>query len=249
MNITRKIYQNLASKGFTGILIVGEPSIGKSMLACGICREISSTDGISSSVDSDEAWEYAIKQCVYTPARFDQELDGYNFKNKRRVIVWEDIGTTAGKYAFTLGFKYLNYLKANMDLIRTNLDCLIMTTPTDNDLLNFLGGYGFLKINITKLTKWNRLATTYHKVNKSKSGLICMRWQRWFYDTFSCYCPTKWYREYLDHSEREKVSRDFRKKMVEQYEISYKRMMLNNKKIDKQLKELEDDETKGFGES
>jgi len=241
MNITRKIYQNLATKGFTGILITGEPSIGKSMFACAICREIASTDKKVPGVKSKEAWKWAINNCVYTPKRFDEELEGYSFYNKRRVIVWEDIGTTAGKYAFTLGFKYLNYLKANMDLIRTNLDCLIMTTPSESDLLDFLGNYGFLKINIVKgRGKWDRLATTYHKVNKSKTGSIRRVWQKWFYDTYSAYCPDDMYKYYLEHSQREQVSTDLRKKMVEAYEISKKRMIYNNKKLDKDLKELDD---------
>jgi hypothetical protein len=198
LNTTRMILKAQKDDGFYPTIIVGPQSIGKTTYAFAVGRELAVVNGIADSINDDTAWKWAIDQCIYSTEDFINIRKQHHFKNKRLFVIWEDAGTTAGSYAFARGWKYPDALKAQLDLIRTSVTSLLITSPTHSDLFKFIRRYAFYKTKISIANQnHQRRAATYHKVNKpNKSGDERLVWQFYFDDYYSSLAPDKWYGDY-----------------------------------------------------
>lgn len=168
INLTTDIMNARARHGFIGATVIGPPGIGKSVYCMLIAKELYylTEKEKGNNPTSDECWEFAINQIVHSTEQLAKGLQGYNYRNKRLIIIWDDAGVGAGSYAFSKGYKYLDALTNALNLIRTSCDCLLITTVAWEGLGKFIRNMPYFRINISKSghNKYDRMAITRYKV-------------------------------------------------------------------------------------
>ena len=196
MNIAKTILKNRKTSSFYGAVIVGLQGCGKTTLALNVAREIIIHDTKCSNLES---WDEAMKLVVHSFEELLDRIEGATYNNKRKLIIWDDAGVSLGTYAHTKGFATIDDLQGVINLIRTSVEALIITTPALSGLVKFLREYNFYKIEITKAEGggWQRRATTRHLQN-SKSG---KRWFKTYSDVYSCYMPQVKFDKYNEYRE------------------------------------------------
>lgn len=229
LNLTKEIINNRITNDFLGAIIVGKPGSGKTVYTLTAAREIGYYD--DSEMTKDSSWGYALNQVVHTLTEFANALKGYSEFNKRKILIWDDAGVEGGTYAFTSGFKTMKALKSSMDLIRTSVECLLITTPSFEGLSKFIRDYDMYKIEIKYHKGWYRRAYIYHRWNAMQGK----RWRKKYIDNFYCRVPNKWYKQMYPY--RLDMTDSALVQLVEQSKLNEKKRMLESLKIEKELKE------------
>ena len=244
MNIVREIISKRKQKDFTGLSIDGKPGCGKTAAAIRIAREIGTWDFPEKT--PDEIWEWAICNIVYDIDSLFDALDvnkyymNHKVDNRRRILIFDDAGVEAGSMAFAdIGFKTLVDLKKQMDIIRSSLECLIITSPSNEDLSKFIKHYGFYKGTVRNQhgynNRWQKeLVVQYNKMGKKRHF-----WMTRYVEPFSCYINNKWFYNIMEHrqkvttriQEEQRINRQLR-------QIKKENELLKMQKNKKELEEL-----------
>lgn len=194
--------------GFVGAIVWGNRSIGKTVYALKIARQLFLIDGYS----DNEAWQKALDSCVFLIDDLIKVVKQHDYKNKAPIIIWDDAGFHGSGMLYHVHMAQAMLLKGIADTVRSSTESFILTTPSIKGLMSFLTNYGDYEIKITKNYGWQR-----------EAKLIKERIEPWGKrrridkgtDGFSAYVPNKWYHEYMTRRDRYK---DIIMKEIEKWE-------------------------------
>jgi len=186
LELSKKIYHSYPN-GFTGALIIGKRGVGKSSYALRVIHEVYRHAGMT----PNEAWEKALSVCLY------EIKDVIKFLKKssrepvpERIMLWDDVGIHCNSGTYFTNMKLAMELKGVLDSIRTGVSGLIMTSPTQSNLLGILKSYDdfLIEIKYTQRGGMYRRAVAYQFVTlPSGKKLVHKR----FIDNYNLYLP-KW---------------------------------------------------------
>jgi hypothetical protein len=183
--------------GFVGAIIWGDRSIGKSAYALKVAHQLFLHDGCSDK----EAWENAIDSCVFLIEDLILKVRQYNYRNRAKIIIWDDAGYHGSGLLYFLNLANAMMLKGITDTLRTSTESFLLTTPSTKSLISFLKDYGDYEIKIVKDRGWERLAhlrkeriEPWGKKRKIDRGT----------DAFSAYMPNEYYHKYMRQRDRYK---------------------------------------------
>ena len=194
--------------GFLGAIVWGNRSVGKSIYAIKVARQLYLIEGYS----EEESWRKAIDSCVFLLDDLIKVVREHDYKNRTPIIIWDDAGFHGSGMLYHVHMAQAMLLKGIADTIRSSTQCLILTTPSTKGLMGFLTDYGDYEIKITKDYGWQR-----------EAKLVKERMEPWGKrrridkgtDGFSAYMPNKWYHEYMTMRNRYK---DIIMKEIEKWE-------------------------------
>lgn len=237
LNLSKQILDNRKVNTFLGATVTGAPGSGKTVYTLKVAREIYWYDHPEAT--KGQLWDWAFSNIVHTLDELVDALEGHSDTNKRKFLIWDDVGAEAGVYAFSKGYSIMDALKSVMDLIRTSTECLLITTVTQSGLLKFIRDYRYQWINVGYIHGhgWDRFA-------QSKISYVDnhgqRRWRKKYRDLFSAYVPNEWYaqmnpyRVAMQTGALESISLLTRQ--------ATKRKKVNELKLDKKMRELEAEE-------
>lgn len=180
-----RIEDALDGSGFVGGIIFGNQRIGKSSYALQVMKEIYGS------------WDKAIE---HTHFELDDVLDALSGSldvgEEIPVLLWDDGGVHASKHLFWSDRKKTQLLQSLLDTCGYHLGCLLITTPSPNNLLKCLRDYEFYRVKITRKNEyWGRNALGYRNI-MLPSGASFIK--KVFQDSFSCKLPDGVHGEYQD---------------------------------------------------
>lgn len=168
--------------------------IGKSIYAMRVAREIGYW--LNEDMTTDDSWDYAIKQIVHTTGQLAEVLKEYNYKNRKPILIWDDVGGGGGGSSDYVEVTKYKHLKRTMELIRTRTAGFIMTAIGFQSLAKFLREFGIMEIRITKEFNHRRKATFY-QAKTTKKGR--RKYVKFGSDMYEAWMPDKWYHKYMEY--------------------------------------------------
>jgi len=228
--------------GFTGALVTGKRGVGKSCYALIIMHEIFVFLGYEPKY---EAWNMALDHCLFNIEDIIKVLEDASVSDtKKRVLCWDDVGVHASPGRWFTDLKTVVRLKGITDMIRECTCGLIMTTPTQTGILNFLRSYDDLIIQISYDMRggYYRNAKIYRKYALPSGKRLVYHLGT---DHFSAYLPIWLFKKYCKKRHDCWVRLvDELKASVASKEIEDKKKMkraeqqIKAYKLDKQLKKI-----------
>jgi len=192
--LSRKIYTaiNNPVATFFSCNILGERGIGKSVYAL---KGIHGTF-VQMGMSENEAWRATLR-CLHYKIEdvINFLLTAVEEGRREPVLLWDDVGVHAGSSKYFSQMLLVEKLKGCMDVIRTSVACLLMTTPTRVGLLGILKNYDDFQVKIYHSPRggWYRVARGY-KWSTIPSGKRCV--YKKFRDSYSCYLPNLIFNQY-----------------------------------------------------
>jgi len=124
--LLRRIQYAALHEGFIGLVVTGQPGVGKSMFGLKVLR----------AVYGD--WNTALKMVVFKWEEVKERLLDAA-ANRFRIVAmeWDDKGIYARRYLYRTGPRRAEEMAALMQLIRTQLACEIATAPMLEDIASF----------------------------------------------------------------------------------------------------------------
>lgn len=148
--LTRKIKQAIARDGFLLAIVYGVQGVGKSSYSIHVAREVYGD------------WQQALQNTVFLLKDFVQKLRHAYFKGyKYSVLIWDDAGVHANKYVYYTNIRLVEQLKQIIDVIRTVVKALIVTTPAPDALLKTIREYEYYSVKVVFDTGDYRKAIIY----------------------------------------------------------------------------------------
>lgn len=197
MVITKNMI-NTAEYDLYSAFIWGRRGIGKTSYAVKATRSYyEHTKG----VDSDTAYQMALDDILFSMDEMLKVLKSHGWRNKREVIIMDDVGVHFSGYHHSSFVKEFGQLKSLLDGVRTSTKILLMTAPNVESVAKFIQKYDNTRIRITNHSQWNRVASgfvSYH----IPSGKRYMK--RKFTDSFSARLPNWVFEQYNDKRELHK---------------------------------------------
>lgn len=172
--------------GFVGALIVGKRGIGKSTYGLIVLHEIY----IKLGYTENQAWREALNRCLFHLKDVIDFLEQSALSDDKEIaLLWDDTGIYASGMSYFSNFKMVERLKSVLDVVRSSLSGLIMTTPSQSGILGFLNQYDDYLVTIKYARSgYDRIATGYiRRTLPSGKRLVYKR----YVDYYSCYIP-KW---------------------------------------------------------
>jgi len=190
--LANKIYNSIKKDKFASFVIIGDRNIGKSTYGLkslqGAFKKLGYTD--------NDAWKESIKSIKFAiPDVISYIRKGLDTNKKLPCLIWDDVRIFASGSQYFLNIKLYNELLGLLDGIKVAVNCLILTCPSMQGVLNVLKSYDDFQIKIKPSSRGGeyRLAKAY-KWDTLPSGM--RRIYHKFNDTFYCRVPDIPYRKY-----------------------------------------------------
>jgi len=178
------IDKSISSGGFTGAIIYGAQRLGKSSYAAQVMYDIYKDWEV---VNAHTLFELTdVVDLLYTA-----------MKERRRipVINWDDAGVFGNKMRYFEDRSLVQYLQNLTDVVGLSLGCLLLTTPSPNNLLKALRGYEFYRCKIYPRDKYNGRTAVGYQSSLLPSGSRIIH--RKFRDNYNVRLPDEFWKPYL----------------------------------------------------
>lgn len=182
--LSQLIDKSIRTGAFTGAIIYGAQRLGKSSYAAQVMYDVYQDWGL---VNEHTLFELGdVVDLLATALKKNQRVP---------VINWDDCGVFGNKMRYFEDRSLVQYLQNLTDVVGLSLGCLLMTTPSPNNLLKALRGYEFYRCKIYARDNYNgRMAVGYQSVLlPSGSRLI----RRKFKDNYNVRLPDEFWQPYL----------------------------------------------------
>jgi len=160
------------------VLVYGKSGTGKSVYALRALKEIYQAH---LGLDDPQAWEEIKKHIIFTPNEFIKYTGDLENNNKRvPAILMDDAGVWFNNqdYKDPVIVDCIRYFK----VIRTKVSCVIMTTPSPNDLVKGLRSLDMYNIKVVDQDSKNgKMATCYlQSIRPTLRTYIRTYWKDYF---------------------------------------------------------------------
>lgn len=195
---SKKIIGSYNTNGFFSAVIEGKRGIGKSSYALHVLHNIYSSLGYDDVV----AWDMTLDRTLFTIPEIVTFLRNASNTGRREVaFIWDDAGVYGSNLRWFTHVKEVHLLQSLMDTIRSSVNGVLMTAPSQFSLLKFLRRYDNHLIQIVydePRGHWYRIAKGYQKYTlPSGKVLIFHRFNDYYY----CRLPQKIYDRYMQKRE------------------------------------------------
>lgn len=186
LKLARLAQQAYEREYYIGAIVYGGRGHGKSIYAMKVAYEVLGD------------WNKVLDAIVFRLEDVVSTLKEAVYKNERlKILIWDDAGVHASKYLFFDRSKLdlIAALSGLLQVIRTALACMIITTPEAHDVLRFLREQeGVYRIKVLRLNEVRAMAKAY-KLALAPSGAHFI--SKAFIDYFTLRVPQDIYREYM----------------------------------------------------
>jgi len=191
---TKKIIGSYNTNGFYSAIIEGKRGIGKSSYALHVLHDVFLTLGY----DDDTAWSMALDRCLFTIPEIVSFLKNAQSQGCREVcFCWDDAGVFGSNLRWFTHIKEVHMLQSLMDTIRSSVNGILITAPSQFSLLKFLRRYDNHIVQVVydePRGHWYRIAKGYQKYTlPSGKVLIFHRFNDYYY----CRLPKRIYDAYM----------------------------------------------------
>ena len=190
--LSKKILWALRSNGFTSAIVEGPRGIGKSSYALKVFHDAFRCLGYN----DDAAWDMAMDRILYRINDIITFLDKSTRKHKPELgFIWDDAAVFGSNMVWWLDIKKVHLLQSMLDTVRGSVNSMILTCPSQMQLLKFLRRYDshIVRITYTSAGGTSRCAKGY--IWRSlPSGT--QRIYPSYVDNYSCHLPTDVYKRY-----------------------------------------------------
>ena len=180
---------------FCGALVTGKRGAGKSCYGLIVSHEIFVSLGFEPKF---EAWNMALDHCLFSIEDIIEVLEkASTTENKERVVLWDDLGVYASAGTWFTNMKMAVRLKGVMDMVRECTCGLIMTTPTQSNILGFLRSYDdfIIQISYDMRGSFYRNAKIYRKYTLPSGKKLVFHQGT---DHYFSYLPTWVFKKYSE---------------------------------------------------
>ena len=197
--ISEKILNTLPND-FLSFTVYGNRRIGKTIFSLLVATEVYNT--IYDYDNVDKGYKMALESLVFSIEDVVNIVDKHSLKNKKPVVIWDDVGIHASGLMYHAKMTEFADLKAQMDIIGDSVNCLILTTPSFKGLISFLKGYNEMRVNITRVDSHYRRRAQFYNTRVLPSGTTNI-YKLW-HDDYSIKLSDKWYLPYVKKREAAK---------------------------------------------
>ena len=190
--LSAKICQAVKGDNFLSLMICGRRGVGKTAYSLWSLHESLVELGYSDS----KAWDLALGSLKFSISDVVGYLsEAVESDTKQIGLIWDDVRSFASGSMYHSHVKLVSKLTALLDVVRTGVHCLILTTPSSKGLLGVLTSYDdfLVKVHHSDQGGMFRQAVAY-RWSTLPSGQ--RRIYKKFKDNYSCYLPKKIYDRY-----------------------------------------------------
>ncbi len=164
--LAKMIKAAIRQDGFVGAIIYGNQGYGKSVYA------------LKTAFQVYRDWDIVFSNLVFRlEDLYDKLLSAITNRKPIQVLIWDDAGVHGNKYKWfdPKGQSLAKDMQMLIDVIRTGVKSLLITTPQPNELLRVFRGYDWYYIKITKMGDKNNRQATLYRQSVMPNGNIIVR--------------------------------------------------------------------------